>query len=70
MLHIKLKYNMNSTENANAEGHYLLIVVAIVIGITGIYLRFADFKYATIIANILLIAGVGVALKAVFAILK
>ncbi|TWJ00090.1 hypothetical protein JN11_02505 [Mucilaginibacter frigoritolerans] len=61
---------MESTENANAESHYKLIVVAIVIGLAGVYLRFADFHYSTIIANILLIIGVGIALKAVFAILK
>lgn len=61
---------MNSTENANDESHYILIVIAIIIGITGVYLRFADFHYATILANIILIIGVGIALKAVFAILK
>ncbi len=61
---------MESTENANAEIHYKILVVAIVIGVTGVYLRFADFRYASIIANIILIAGVGVALKGVFGILK
>jgi hypothetical protein len=61
---------MNSTENANQESHYLLIVVAIVVGLFGVYLRFFDFHFATIVANILLIIGVGIALKAVFAILK
>jgi hypothetical protein len=61
---------MNSTENANAEGHYLLIVVAIIVGLSGVYLRFADFKFSEIVANILLIIGVGIALKGVFGILK
>jgi hypothetical protein len=61
---------MSSTENANAEGHYKLIVLAIFIGLTGIYLRFTDFQYATILANIILIIGVLIALKGVFAILK
>ncbi|MDF2431608.1 MAG: hypothetical protein JWP44_1239 [Mucilaginibacter sp.] len=61
---------MNSTEQANSESHYLLLVVAIVIGITGVYLRFVDFNYSSFIANILLIIGVLIALKAVFAILK
>ncbi|MDB5016255.1 MAG: hypothetical protein JWQ84_1087 [Mucilaginibacter sp.] len=61
---------MNSTEQANSESHYLLLVVAIVIGITGVYLRFADFHYSSFIANIILIIGVLIALKAVFAILK
>ena len=61
---------MNPTEEANSESHYLLIVVAVIVGITGVYLRFADFRYSTIVANIILIIGVAIALKAVFAILK
>jgi len=61
---------MNSTEEANSESHYITIVIAVIIGITGIYLRFADFRYNNIVANILLIIGVAIALKAVFAILK
>jgi hypothetical protein len=61
---------MNATEEANSEKHYLLIVVAVIIGIVGVYLRFADFRYNNIIANIILIIGVAIALKAVFAILK
>jgi len=47
-----------------------LIVVATIIGIVGIYLRFADFRYNNIVANVILIIGVAIALKAVFAILK
>ncbi len=61
---------MNATEEANSEKHYILMVIAIVIGLVGIYLRFADFRYNNIIANIILIIGVLIALKAVFAILK
>ena len=61
---------MNHTEEANQEKHYLLIVVAVIIGIVGIYLRFADFQYNNIVANCILIVGAALALKAVFAILK
>lgn len=61
---------MNSTENANAEGHYKLMVLAIVIGIAGVYIRFADFNYSSMVSNIVLIIGVLIALKSVFAILK
>ena len=61
---------MNQTEEANQESHYLLIVVAVIVGVTGVYLRFADFRYNNIVANIILIIGVAIALKAVFAILK
>jgi len=67
---------MNKTEEANDERHYLLIVVAVIIGIVGVYFRFAgdpasghQFFY-NCIANILLVLGVVVALKAIFAILK
>jgi len=61
---------MNQTEEANNETHYLVITVAIVIMLVGVYLRFADFKSAEIVANILLIIGVGVSLKGVFGILQ
>jgi hypothetical protein len=67
---------MNKTEEANDERHYLLIVVAVVIGIVGVYFRFAadpasghPFFY-NCVANILLVLGVIVALKAIFTILK
>ena len=61
---------MNPTEEANAERHYLLITVAVIFMIVGVYLRFADFKAAEVVANILLIIGVAIGLKGVFAILK
>jgi hypothetical protein len=61
---------MNSTENANAEDHYKLMVLAIVIGIVGVYLRFADFHYSSMVSNVILIIGVLLALKSIFAILK
>jgi hypothetical protein len=61
---------MNTTEEANSPSHYLLIVVAVIIGLTGIYLRFFDFRGNNIVANIVLGIGVLVGLKAVFTILK
>ncbi|MGZ3750143.1 MAG: hypothetical protein ACXVB0_06685 [Mucilaginibacter sp.] len=62
---------MSSTEQANDERHYILLTVAIVIGLVGVYLRFVgDAPYYSWIANVVLILGVAVALKAVFAILK
>ena len=62
---------MSSTEHANDERHYILLTVAIVIGLVGVYLRFAgDAPYFSWIANVILIIGVALALKGVFAILK
>ena len=62
---------MSSTEQANDERHYILIIIAIAVGLVGVFLRFAgDAPYFNWIANIILIIGVGIALKGVFAILK
>ncbi len=61
---------MNKTEEANSERHYILLVIAIVIGLVGVYIRFADFKHASAVANVILVLGVVVCLKAVFDILK
>ena len=62
---------MNSTEQANDERHYILLTIATVIGIVGVYLRFAgEAAYYSWIANVILILGVALALKAIFAILK
>jgi hypothetical protein len=59
-----------SRPEANSENHYILLVVAIVIGLVGVYLRFADFKASSIVANIIMVIGIIVGLKAVFAIVK
>ncbi len=64
---------MESMENANAEKHYKLLVVAIIIGIFGVFIRFAgdeNSHYFSWIANAALLIGTLIALKAVFAIMK
>lgn len=62
---------MSSTEHANDERHYILITIAIAIGLVGVFLRFAgEAPYFSWIANVILIIGVAVALKGVFSILK
>jgi hypothetical protein len=61
---------MSSIEEANSERHYIMLVVAIVVGLVGVYLRFADFKHASAVANVILAIGAGMALKTVFTIIK
>ncbi|MDB5156038.1 MAG: hypothetical protein JWR50_745 [Mucilaginibacter sp.] len=61
---------MSSMEEANSERHYILLIIAVIIGLVGVYLRFADFKHASAVANVILAAGVGVGLKAVFSIIS
>jgi hypothetical protein len=61
---------MSSVKEANAERHYILLTIAIVIGLVGVYLRFAEFSYSSAISNIILVIGVVISLKAVFAIMK
>ena len=61
---------MNSVKHANEDRHYVLLVISIVIGLVGVYLRFAEFPHASAVANVILAAGVVVCLKAVFDIMK
>lgn len=61
---------MESMENANAEGHYKFLVLTIIAGLVGVYLRFAEFPHATLISNLILLVSAIICLKAVFGILK
>ncbi|EHQ28150.1 hypothetical protein [Mucilaginibacter paludis] len=62
---------MNTRENANAPAHYLILTVAIIIGIVGVFLRFLGDSFAiNAISNIILVIGVIIALRTVFAIMK
>ncbi|MEZ2336480.1 hypothetical protein AB6735_12650 [Mucilaginibacter sp. RCC_168] len=64
---------MDSTQNANSEQHYKVLVLAIVIGIIGVFIRFAgdeNSTYFSWIANLLLIVGVAIGLRTVFRIIK
>ena len=62
---------MSSAEQANDTRHYILLTIAIIIGIVGVYFRFLgnSFMY-TSISNVILIIGIILALKGVFAIMK
>ena len=59
-----------STENANSVSHYTFLILTIVIGLVGVYLRFAEFPHATLISILILLVASGLCLKAVFGILK
>lgn len=63
---------MESMQNANSEKHYKVLVIAIAIGITGVFLRFAgdeNSTYFSWIANLLLILGVFIGLRTIFKII-
>jgi len=57
-------------QEANSESHYKILVVYIVLGLVGVYLRFAEFPHATLVSNIILLVASILTLRAVFAILK
>ncbi|TZF83204.1 hypothetical protein FW774_13000 [Pedobacter sp. BS3] len=60
-----------SVKEANQPAHYVLMTISVIIGITGVLLRFASESHAlAIVSNILFIIGVILGFKAVFAILK
>ncbi|WP_374949153.1 hypothetical protein [Mucilaginibacter sp.] len=60
----------SSTKNANSEGHYIFLVLTVMVGLVGVYLRFAEFPHATLVSNIILFIASMVCLRAVFGILK
>lgn len=62
---------MENTENANAPRHYLLLTVAIFIGLVGVYFRFfGETVMYSIVSNIILVIAVIFGLKVVFTILE
>ncbi|MEJ7778284.1 MAG: hypothetical protein WKF68_01740 [Daejeonella sp.] len=64
-------YKNKRTEESNDPAHYKLIVIGIIIGMVGVFLRFAgSWMLIDAISNILLVIGVVVSLKAVMRILK
>ena len=64
-------YKNKRTEESNDPAHYNLIIIGIVVGLVGIFLRFAgSWMFIDGISNILLLIGVIISLKAVLRILK
>jgi uncharacterized membrane protein len=64
-------YKNKITEESNDPAHYKLIVIGIIIGIIGIFLRFTgSWMFIDAISNILFIVGTYICLKAVLRILK
>ncbi len=66
----RTKHNTDSMKRANDGSIYKLMVVGILIGILGVYLRFAfDSMTLSIISWVILFVGAVVACKGVFKIL-
>lgn len=62
---------MENTEHANNPRHYLLLTVAIFIGLVGVYFRFfGETVMYSIVSNIILVIAVIFGLKVVFTILE
>ncbi|WP_276359130.1 hypothetical protein [Daejeonella sp. H1SJ63] len=63
--------NNNSTAEANNPSHYTTITLGIIIGLTGIFLRFTgESSMISIISNVLWVVGSVICLRAVLKILK
>ena len=62
---------MSTTKEANNPIHYIIVTVAVFIGLFGVYIRFAgDTVIYSWIGNTFMVLGVVVALKGVFGMLK
>jgi len=57
-------------EAASEPRHYIQLTIAIIIGLVGVYLRFADFKFASEIADVIFLIATIIVIKIVFTILK
>ncbi|WP_345954986.1 hypothetical protein [Mucilaginibacter sp. PAMB04168] len=62
-------------EKANSINIYAILTVAIIVGTVGVFFRFLDQAFGhgflfTSVSNIILVIGILIALKGVFAILK
>jgi hypothetical protein len=61
----------NATAEANNPAHYATIIVGIVIGLTGIFLRFTgSWPMISLVSNALWVAGAVICLRSVLKILK
>jgi hypothetical protein len=61
----------NATAEANNPAHYATIIVGIVIGLTGIFLRFTgSWPMISLVSNVLWVAGAVICLRSVLKILK
>ena len=66
---------MSSLDRANSTSIYMILTVAIIVGTVGVFFRFLDEIFGhgflfTSASNIILVIGILIALKGVFAILK
>jgi hypothetical protein len=66
---------MNSVEKANSLNIYVVITLAVIVGLAGVFFRFLDQAFGhgfifTSVSNIILVIGILIALKGVFSILK
>ncbi|MGI4021271.1 MAG: hypothetical protein ACRYFA_07175 [Janthinobacterium lividum] len=62
---------MNKSTTANDTRNYVILTIAIFIGLIGVFFRFlGDSFFYTSVSNVFLIIGIIIALRGVFSILK
>ncbi len=62
---------MNRSTTANDTRNYIIITIAVLVGLVGVYFRFlGDSFFFTSVSNVFFVIGIIIALRAVFTILK
>lgn len=62
---------MNKSASANDTRNYVILTIGIFIGLIGVFFRFfGDSFFFTSVSNVILIVGIVICLRMVFAILK
>ena len=72
MENVKETYQKSEhSQNANETSHYVLMTVGIIVGMTGVMLRFVgSWTFIDILSNIIFVIGIVISIKAVLNILK
>ena len=62
---------MNKSTTANDSKNYIILTIAILIGLFGVYFRFfGDSYFYALVSNIFFVTAIVIALRSVFTILK
>ncbi|PWG78789.1 hypothetical protein DDR33_20390 [Pararcticibacter amylolyticus] len=72
MENVKQTYNTsNGSDNANNPAHYSLMTIGIVVIMIGVVLRFlGEWTMIDLVSNLITLAGIAIALKSVYNILR
>ncbi len=61
---------MSFNDEDKSLPYVISIIIAVVIGLVGIYIRFADFKYSSLVGDVIMFIATIIVFRAVFTWMK